>query len=194
MSLISFCPGSRRILIDFSTQSSVYMCHLKARTQQDFDAWIECLKQHRLYYQYKCLEQSPFTNSQSTNQTSGVEASSSLNVGSTGPSSSLNRASSALNFPTNHNRDNNGSSNNNSSTSENIQNNIKLAKNYSTANLTNHNNFVNNSNNNNNNSNQTNNNNNNNNLVTLTNNNELNNPEKLNRLDHIFFLQSKNCA
>lgn len=27
---------------------------------QDFDAWIESLKQHRLYYQYKCLEQSSF--------------------------------------------------------------------------------------------------------------------------------------
>jgi hypothetical protein len=60
LSIVSYSTGSRRILIDYSTQSTAFVCHLKARTMQDFDAWIEIIKQHRLYYQYKCLEQSSF--------------------------------------------------------------------------------------------------------------------------------------
>ena len=60
LSIVSYSTGSRRILIDYSTQSTVFVCHLKARTSNDFDAWIDSLRQHRLYYQYKCLEQSSF--------------------------------------------------------------------------------------------------------------------------------------
>jgi hypothetical protein len=60
LSIVSYSTSSRRILIDYSTQSTAFVCHLKARTVQDFEAWIEVLKQHRLYYQYKCLEQSSY--------------------------------------------------------------------------------------------------------------------------------------
>lgn len=52
-SIVSYITSSRRILIDFSTQSNAFVCHLKAKTQSDFDAWIEHLKHHRRYCQYK---------------------------------------------------------------------------------------------------------------------------------------------
>jgi hypothetical protein len=57
LSIVSYIASSRRILIDSSTQSSAFVCHLKARSQSDFDSWIEHLKQHRLYYQYKYTQQ-----------------------------------------------------------------------------------------------------------------------------------------
>lgn len=52
-SIVSYITSSRRILIDFSTTSNAFVCHLKAKTQTDFDAWIEHLKHHRRYYQSK---------------------------------------------------------------------------------------------------------------------------------------------
>ena len=57
MSIVSYITTSRRILIDSSTQSSAFVCHLKARNQHEFDSWLENLKQHRLYYQYKYTQQ-----------------------------------------------------------------------------------------------------------------------------------------
>jgi hypothetical protein len=57
LSIVSYVKSSRRLLIDSSTQSSSLVLHLKAKTDQEFDAWLEHLKQHRLYYQYKCSQQ-----------------------------------------------------------------------------------------------------------------------------------------
>jgi hypothetical protein len=62
-SIVSYITSSRRILIDFSTQSNAFVCHLKAKTQSDFEQWIEHLKHHRRFYQYK------FTQSTNTSQT-----------------------------------------------------------------------------------------------------------------------------
>lgn len=56
-------PSKRRILIDSSTHTSAVVCHLKARSQQEFDAWLELLKHHRLYYQYKWSHASPVNTS-----------------------------------------------------------------------------------------------------------------------------------
>ena len=54
--------SSRRILIDSSTQSSAIVCHLKAKTQSEFDAWLDHIKKHRVYHQYRYSQ--PTTNSQ----------------------------------------------------------------------------------------------------------------------------------
>lgn len=61
LSIVSYMPSKRRILIDSSTHTSAVVCHLKARTQQEFDTWLELLKHHRLYYQYKWSHASPVT-------------------------------------------------------------------------------------------------------------------------------------
>lgn len=61
LSIVSYITVSRRILIDFS-QSNAFVCHLKAKTQSDFDAWIDHLKKHRLYYQYKYTQTPPSVN------------------------------------------------------------------------------------------------------------------------------------
>lgn len=64
-SIVSYITSSRRILIDFSTQSNAFVCHLKAKTQSDFEAWIDHLKHHRRFYQFKYTQtntsQSTFT-------------------------------------------------------------------------------------------------------------------------------------
>lgn len=61
LSIVSYMPSKRRILIDSSTHTSAVVCHLKARTQQEFETWLELLKHHRLYYQYKWSHASPVT-------------------------------------------------------------------------------------------------------------------------------------
>jgi hypothetical protein len=42
------------------------VCHLKAKNQADFEEWLEHIKQHRLYYQYKYSQ--PANNSNSKPQ------------------------------------------------------------------------------------------------------------------------------
>lgn len=59
LSIVSYMPSKRRILIDSSTHTSAVVCHLKARSQQEFETWLELLKQHRLYYQYKWSHANP---------------------------------------------------------------------------------------------------------------------------------------
>lgn len=54
-------PSKRRILIDSSTHTSAVVCHLKARSQLEFETWLDLLKHHRLYYQYKWSHASPVT-------------------------------------------------------------------------------------------------------------------------------------
>jgi hypothetical protein len=98
LSIVSYSIGSRRILIDYSTQSTAFVCHLKARTIQDFDAWIEVLKQHRLYYQYKCLEQSsfgmnrnaPHANNSQSGQNQQINSSASVSNSTTAKGSNVN--------------------------------------------------------------------------------------------------------
>jgi hypothetical protein len=80
LSIVSYMPSKRRILIDSSTQSSAVVCHLKARSQQEFDTWLELLKLHRLYYQFKWSQASQ-TNLIKTNNNYLIPNSNS-NVGS----------------------------------------------------------------------------------------------------------------
>ncbi|CAF0886438.1 unnamed protein product [Brachionus calyciflorus] len=58
LSIVSYITSKRRILIDSSTHHSAVVCHLKAKSQTEFETWLELLKQHRLYYQYKYISSS----------------------------------------------------------------------------------------------------------------------------------------
>jgi hypothetical protein len=106
LSIVSYINSSRRILIDSSTQSSAFVCHLKARSQNDFDSWIDHLKQHRLYYQYKYTQQITPQSSNNRSQSFAVVNSNSMAINAIQPAGIQNQ-----NQPPSINNSENNSSN-----------------------------------------------------------------------------------